>query len=66
MRKFSPKERDAILAGLRLLQEFLDPGEEACEEAGIMDIATNNDVHNPITIKEIDRLCDVLNHKGSQ
>jgi hypothetical protein len=51
-------ERDAILAGLRLLQHCRDRGSVPPE---ILDIASNSNTHALLTDQEIDDLCDRLN-----
>lgn len=53
--------RDAVLAGLRLLQEALEAGRVQPNDGGIGDILTNGGEHAGVTAEEIDALCDELN-----
>ena len=52
---------DAVLAGLRLLQDALEAGRVLPNDGGIGDILTNAGAHGGITIDEIDALCEELN-----
>lgn len=56
--RFTPQERDAILAGLSLLTDALRNGELNTE---INDIYTNSDRHEGLGIKDIDHLCTRIN-----
>lgn len=49
-------ERDAILAGLRLLQE-----QSGNLPPMIQEIYTNGDEHNGLSVGEIDILCEKVN-----
>lgn len=66
------KQRDAILAGLRLLQKHLASGEVMSDYAdvgaslddeynAISAIYTNNSAHDGLNIDEINALCESLN-----
>ena len=54
----SEVERDAILAGLRLLEAQIDLGELSEE---IEDIYTNGDKHDGLPLADIDDLCERMN-----
>jgi hypothetical protein len=58
---FSPVERDAILAGLRMLQQALTPGKLPRFTSSIEEILTNDDAHPAISLEDIDALCERLN-----
>jgi len=57
---FSAIERDAILAGLRCLQDMrtMNAGEL---HAALHDILTNDGAHEGLSDEQIDRLCEELN-----
>lgn len=61
----SGPERDAILAGLRLLQCGLDRREGyyavSPNDGDVGDILTNSGEHPGMTAEEIDGLCDLIN-----
>ena len=50
-------ERNTVLAALRLYQGQIDTG----EAEAVQDIATNGGAHAPLTVAEIDALCERLN-----
>jgi hypothetical protein len=53
------REHAAILAGLRLLQHYLEDSPPI--QDGIQDILTNIDQFTALTVEEIDQLCERLN-----
>lgn len=56
----TPPERDAILAGLRLLQTVMEKtGIEPTSMIG--EILSNSGDHPPLWIEDIDLLCEELN-----
>ena len=57
--RVSDREIDTILAGLRAWQAFL-LGTLNDAAPGILEIA-NNDHDNPLTVEEIDKLCEEIN-----
>lgn len=56
-----PKERDAVLAALRMLQSELERGGPGCLPDPIRDIFTCGEDHDGITAEHIDELCENLN-----
>jgi hypothetical protein len=58
MKLIDTTELSAILAGLRMLQDQMDPLATASD---VSDILTNGGTQEPITVEGIDRLCDLLN-----
>lgn len=60
MHTFNDTERDAILCGLRMLQQQLQFGPDSLSPLHLP-ILTNDDEHYPITRDEIDDLCDAIN-----
>lgn len=54
--QINDRERDTILAGLRLLQS-----EVVLVPLSIVEISTNGHAHPPLTHAEIDELCEKLN-----
>jgi hypothetical protein len=61
LKKLESPEHNAILAGLRLLQLFVDGRISA---AGIDDILTNGDTEEALGVEEIDELCETVNCDG--
>lgn len=59
--KFTDKQIDAILAGLRLLSEALDHNKVAPDDGSIGDILTNGGNHEGLSSEEIDTLCREIN-----
>lgn len=60
--ELSGKERDAVLAGLRLLQLHLEsPSDGDWLGGDIHRIYTNGDDHEGLSLNEIDELCERLN-----
>lgn len=55
------KTRDAILAGLRLLQHSLDTGAVTPDDGDIGDILTCGGEHEGMTATEIDAYCEQTN-----
>lgn len=51
---------DAILAGLRLLQEKLENGEVAPDDKGIGQVLTNGGVHSGLDLGEIEDLIHTI------
>ncbi|QWF18684.1 hypothetical protein [Lysobacter capsici] len=62
MSAFSNKERDAILAGLRLLQFSLDAGTVTPNDGDVGDILTCSGEHAGMTAEEIDLFCEEFNY----
>lgn len=56
---FNPRERDTILAALRVLQDWRAGREPDAQM--VDDIARNGDHDNPLSLEEIDSLCERLN-----
>jgi hypothetical protein len=61
--RFTKPEFDAILAGLRLLQQVLDEGSDSLafrgfEALGIDEVLTDGETHRPLTGGSIDELCE--------
>ena len=56
--KMSGPERDAVLAGLRLLQQELCSGNLSIDTK---DIYTNCNEHMGLDLKDIDDLCERIN-----
>jgi hypothetical protein len=52
------RERDAILAGLRMVQQAIEGNAPAMDE----DVFTNGGDHEGLDPDEIDELCERLNH----
>lgn len=61
MSEFTAKERDAILAGLRLLQFSLDAGTVTPNDGDVGDILTCSGDHDGMTAEEIDLFCEEFN-----
>ena len=61
MKLIDSTELSAILAGLRLLQDAIDPKGTSIELPDVQDILTNGGTVEPITPEGIDRLCEMLN-----
>ncbi len=55
------KQRGAVLAGLRLLQEALNQGRVIPNVGHIGNILTNCGLHEGMTANEIDGLCEAIN-----
>ena len=57
--EFSTSELNAMLAGLRLLQQEISRGEFLPQ--GVSDIFDNGGTEKPLTADEIDQLCERIN-----
>lgn len=58
--QLSQKQTDAILAGLRLLQNALDNRLVLPNDGDIGSILTNSGLHSGLTADEIGSLCDEI------
>lgn len=59
--KLNLRKTSAILAGLRLLQHYLDPVPGG---TNVEDILTNDGTHDALSVEEINELCEGINtHK---
>lgn len=61
LEKLGSEEHNAVLAGLRLLQLFVDGRISA---PGIEDILTNCDTEEALGSEAIDELCETVNCSG--
>lgn len=62
MGDFSWREVAAIVASLRLLQQALEKdGDGETLPSSIRNILTDDDTLEPITVDEIDELCEAVN-----
>jgi hypothetical protein len=59
MPTITDEERDTILAALRVFQ--LWRGSRSIDTDAIEEIATNGGEHFPLTVKQVDELCERLN-----
>src|SRR3546814_19514497 len=61
LKKLESAEHNAVLAGLRLLQLFV---EGRISAPGIDDVLTNGDTEESLSVEAIDDLCETVNCDG--